>query len=108
MEAMDGRRRAVIECITPQVDGGRFAIKRVPGEIVSVEADVFCDGHDLPACALQYRHASQPADSWHEVSMSFLVNDRWRAEFSAAAAIDQLDRLHHVHGGPVVDQTPIP
>ncbi len=30
----------------PQVDGGRFAAKRVAGERVEVEADCFTDGHD--------------------------------------------------------------
>ena len=41
------RRRVVIEGIRPQVDGGRFPIKRVVGDEVLVEADVFADGHDV-------------------------------------------------------------
>ena len=42
----DGARRVVIESITPCVDGGRFAAKRIVGERLVVEADVFADGHD--------------------------------------------------------------
>src|SRR5437868_2393495 len=44
----NGRRRVVIENVTPQIiDGGRYPIKRVVGESVLVEADIFVDGHDL-------------------------------------------------------------
>ena len=41
------QRRIVIESVAPEVDGGRFPIKRTPGETVTVEADVFADGHDI-------------------------------------------------------------
>jgi alpha-1,4-glucan:maltose-1-phosphate maltosyltransferase-like protein len=44
-QAADGRRRVVIEQVSPEIDCGRFAIKRVIGETVVVEADVFADGH---------------------------------------------------------------
>ena len=50
----DGRRRAVIENVKPQVDGGLFAIKRCLGESVTVEADIFTDGHDAVRCRLLY------------------------------------------------------
>ena len=43
----DGRGRVVIERVSPQIDCGRFPVKRVVGETVVVEADVFADGHDL-------------------------------------------------------------
>ena len=59
----DGRMRAVIEHVTPQVDGGRFAIKRCVGERVVVEADCFADGHDVVACALLWRRDG--ADDWN-------------------------------------------
>ena len=49
----DGRARAVIEGIAPHVDGGRFAVKRVVGDRVEVEADCFADGHDVLACVLR-------------------------------------------------------
>ena len=47
-----GSARAVIEGIAPAVDGGRFAVKRVVGDEVFVEADCFADGHDTLACRL--------------------------------------------------------
>ena len=51
LDMNDGRKRAVIERITPSVDGGRFAAKRIAGDEVVIEADCFADGHErLPAC----------------------------------------------------------
>lgn len=77
-----GRRRAVIEEVHPEVDAGRFPIKRVQGESVVVEADIFTDGHDRLGCALLYRHCHD--DRWHEAELAPLVNDRWRGEFQVA------------------------
>src|SRR4029077_5732512 len=48
----DGRRRVVIESVTPEIDGGQFAAKRTIGESVTVEADVFSDGHEALSCVL--------------------------------------------------------
>jgi len=76
---VDGRKRVIIEGVTPEIDGGRFPIKRTVGESVVVEADVFTDGHDSLSCVLQYRKTGETA--WQEVPMRFLVNDRWRGEF---------------------------
>jgi starch synthase (maltosyl-transferring) len=74
------KTRVVIENIAPQVDCGRFPIKRTTGETVVVEADVFTDGHDAVTAVLKYRHHS--ATDWHSVPMQALVNDRWRAQFA--------------------------
>ncbi len=78
-EAEEGRKRAVIEAVEPQVDGGRFAIKRCVGETVTVEADVFCDGHDRVRALLRYRHQSERG--WREVVMRPSGNDRFRGVF---------------------------
>jgi starch synthase (maltosyl-transferring) len=77
-----GRRRVAIEDVRPRVDDGRFAAKRVIGESVVVEADVFTDGHDLVSCRLLYRWEHE-AD-WAFAPMEPLGNDRWRAEFPAS------------------------
>jgi starch synthase (maltosyl-transferring) len=79
---VDGRRRVVIENVVPEIDCGRFAIKRVVGETVVVEADVFADGHDSVACQILYwqNQAEQQA-----VPMKSLGNDRWRGEFSVSS-----------------------
>ena len=72
-------RRVVVEGIHPEVDGGRFPIKRVAGEDVLVSADVHADGHDVIAAALLYRRAG--AEQWEEAPMAPLGNDRWGARF---------------------------
>lgn len=79
----DGRCRAAIENIRPRVDDGRYPVKRVVGESVTVEADVFADGHDRLAALLLYRHETER--DWNEIFMAPLGNDRWRASFAAAA-----------------------
>lgn len=71
--------RLAIEKITPAVDDGRFMVKRVVGETVKVEADIFADGHDLLSAVLLWRAADESA--WNEVPMQLVVNDRWQAEF---------------------------
>ena len=73
------RSRVVIEGVLPEVDAGRFPIKRVIGEDVVVEADVFIDGHEALSCALLHRRKG--AARWNETLMEPLVNDRWRAKF---------------------------
>lgn len=75
----DGRARVVIEGVTPEVDSGRFAIKRVIGESVQVEASIFCDGHDVLSAILRHRPRGAPV--WRETAMQALGNDRWRAAF---------------------------
>jgi len=71
--------RVVIEGVQPEIDCGRFPIKRTIGEAVEVEADVFMDGHEALACALRFR--KKGASRWSEIPMEFMVNDRWRAAF---------------------------
>lgn len=75
----DGRARVVIEGVTPEVDSGRFAIKRVIGETVQVEAAIFCDGHEVLSAMLRHRRAG--ASDWQETSMQAQGNDRWGAAF---------------------------
>ncbi|MCX5784854.1 MAG: alpha-1,4-glucan--maltose-1-phosphate maltosyltransferase [Elusimicrobia bacterium] len=72
-------RRVVIENVRPEIDGGLFPIKRVTGDQVCVEADIFTDGHDELACFLLYRRENDSI--WTQVPMRPLGNDRWRAEF---------------------------
>ncbi len=71
--------RLVIENVTPAVDGGAFPVKRIAGEVVRVEADIFGDGHDPLMAALAWRAVDE--EQWRETRMTLLVNDRWSAEF---------------------------
>jgi starch synthase (maltosyl-transferring) len=78
----DGRRRVVIEGVWPEIDGGRFPIKRTVGEEVWVEADVFADGHGEVTAVLAYR--PEAWDTWTEVPMEPAGNDRFRGRFTVA------------------------
>lgn len=74
-----GRSRVAIENVTPQIDAGRYPIKRTVGERVTVEADIFADGHDLLSAVVKYR--AQKEAQWSESIMEPVANDRWRGEF---------------------------
>src|SRR5579872_5141293 len=78
----DGRKRVVIESVEPEIDAGRFAIKRIVDDSVQVEADLFADGHDHVAVRLLYRYSEIP--TWTMVPMQPLGNDRWRGAFPVA------------------------
>ncbi|MGF1624760.1 MAG: alpha-1,4-glucan--maltose-1-phosphate maltosyltransferase [Alphaproteobacteria bacterium] len=69
--------RIAIEDVSPVIDGGRFPAKAVVGRPFVLEADIFCDGHDVIGTASLVR----PVQSrrWTELPMQPLGNDRWRA-----------------------------
>lgn len=71
-----GRKRVVIENVKPEIDGGRFPIKRVIGEKVAVTADIFADGHDAVWANVLYKY--QNDNTWREIPMLFLENDGGR------------------------------
>jgi starch synthase (maltosyl-transferring) len=91
-QQVDGRKRVVIERVSPEIDCGRFPIKRVVGETVVVEADVFADGHDQIACQILYW---QDEKKLKTTPMKPLGNDRWRGEFSA----EELGRYYYTVEG---------
>ncbi len=76
----------MIERVSPQVDAGRFAVKRCVGDRLTVQADAFTDGHDRIRCRVRMR--SLPDGAWRETEMRALGNDRWQAD----CAIDALGR----------------
>ena len=67
---------AVIENLEPLVDGGRYPTKRIVGEDLVVEADIFKDGHDVVAAVLKWRVLGERR--WRETNMAYVDNDRWR------------------------------
>jgi starch synthase (maltosyl-transferring) len=73
-------RRVVIENVVPEIEEGAYPVKRVAGEKVEVEADVFADGHDVVSAVLGFRHTDDPEGE--EVRMKHLGNDRWRGSFT--------------------------
>jgi starch synthase (maltosyl-transferring) len=66
----------VIDNVQPLIDCGRSPIKRIVGEDLAVEADIFKDGHDVVAAVLKWRVVGKRA--WRETPMIFADNDRWR------------------------------
>ena len=54
-------------------------IKRIVGDTVDVEADVFADGHDVVACVLLWRRDGET--EWQQQPMTRAGNDRWSAAF---------------------------
>ncbi len=79
MKPTEGRRRVVIEEVQPEVNAGRYPIKRVIGDQVTVQAAIFSDGHDHVAARLLYRHSTEKG--WTTVPFSPLPNNLWTARF---------------------------
>jgi starch synthase (maltosyl-transferring) len=76
----EGRVRAVIDAVLPNVDGGRFPVKRIAGESVAIAAHCFADGHDRLRVMLHWRLLG--ASHEYSVDMQADPNDVWRAEFT--------------------------
>src|SRR3954469_13230192 len=87
--AVTRRQRVIVEGVQPEIDGGRFAIKRTPGESVVVTADIFADGHDLLAGVLKHRLVRKPDSgdhdaaepAWTDTPLAPLDNDSWTGSF---------------------------
>jgi starch synthase (maltosyl-transferring) len=66
--------RIAIEDVRPEIDGGRHPIKRILGDELEVQADVFCDGHDQLRALVRFALDGQ---EWRETPMVLFDNDRW-------------------------------
>ncbi len=77
---IDASRKIVIEDVYPELDCGRYAVKREVGDTVQVRADVFKEGHDAIAAAVRYRAEGEA--EWRESRMRFVDNDRWGGAFT--------------------------
>ena len=82
LDAVDAakRPRIAIEAVTPSVDGGRFPVKTIAGRAVTVEADIFADGHEVLRAEILWR--GPKGGEWKRAPMAELVNDRWRGAFT--------------------------
>jgi starch synthase (maltosyl-transferring) len=83
--------RLVIESLTPQLDGGRYPIKRLLGRTVDVAVNIFKDGHDLIAAHVLYRQAGTHEYRAAPLTYHFDV-DRWFGSFKP----DQLGRWEYL------------
>ena len=70
--------RIQIEEVYPELDGGRYPVKRIVGELFEVWADLFRDGHDKLRAVLKYRREDE---EWRETPFVFYDNDRWVGRF---------------------------
>jgi starch synthase (maltosyl-transferring) len=71
--------RIQIQEVTPQVDCGRFPVKRTVGERVEVTARIFRDGHETLGAAV--RHRGPGSTRWTEAPLEPLGNDVWAGSF---------------------------
>lgn len=75
----------VIEAVDPEIEGGRHPAKRLAGETVEVQADIFKEGHDVLRAVVRFRQLTPIAQQtdWDEAPMRHLGNDRWAGELPA-------------------------
>jgi starch synthase (maltosyl-transferring) len=71
--------RIQIQRVTPQVDCGRYAVKRTAGDRIDVTARIFRDGHELLGGAVRFKPAG--ATRWSEAPLEPLGNDEWAGTF---------------------------
>jgi starch synthase (maltosyl-transferring) len=72
------KARIAIEDVYPELDGGRYPVKRIAGDTFEVWVDLFRDGHDKLRAVVSYRHED---GAWRETPLIFYDNDRWVARF---------------------------
>jgi starch synthase (maltosyl-transferring) len=82
------KNRIAIEGVYPAIDGGRFPVKRVVGDVLEIWADIFADGHDKLQAHVKYKTRAQ--SRWQEAPMSFFENDRWVGNFPLTENTDYL------------------
>src|SRR5947208_3079962 len=71
--------RIQIQRVTPQIDCGRYPVKRIEGDRVEVTAIIFRDGHEALGAAIRYKPAG--ATRWQEAPLEALGNDEWAGSF---------------------------
>ena len=69
--------RIQIQEVSPQVDCGRYPIKRTVGDPVEVTARIFRDGHETLGAAVLHRAPGSSA--WEETPMEPDANEPWEA-----------------------------
>jgi starch synthase (maltosyl-transferring) len=96
--------RVRISDVTPQLDCGRYPVKRVVGEPVEVRATVVADGHAQVRAELRYRDVGtrrwiripmlELADEPDRFSATFRVEASGRWEYSVGAWVDAAATWH--------------
>jgi starch synthase (maltosyl-transferring) len=76
---MLAQNRVIIEHVSPELDGGKYPARRVVGQLMHIEADMYADGHDIMNAEVLYKHEKEK--NWRKTYFKPIVNDRWYAEF---------------------------
>src|SRR5262249_41953848 len=70
----------LIECVTPELDAGRYPVKRIVGDVVHVGADIIKEGHDLVAAHVLFQGPDD--DEWLSAPLVLdFDTDRWTGSF---------------------------
>jgi starch synthase (maltosyl-transferring) len=85
--ALRGLERITIECVAPELDSGRFPVKRIVGDVVWIGADIFKEGHDQLIARVLFEG---PGDAkWSSAPLSYHPDtDRWFAPIT----VDRIGR----------------
>ena len=75
--------RIQIQDVTPQVDRGRYPVKRTVGDRVDVRARIFRDGHETLGAAVRWK--PRGATRWAESPLQPVGNDWWEGSFAVDA-----------------------
>lgn len=84
--------RLYITEVRPQLDGGRYAVKRIVGEELRITADIVKEGHDVLLAEVRYQPLDTPPGGWNVVPMTYSYE---RDEWSAAMPLDRLGMLEY-------------
>ncbi|WP_256091684.1 alpha-1,4-glucan--maltose-1-phosphate maltosyltransferase [Candidatus Thiosymbion oneisti] len=83
------RNRVQISRVQPEIEGGRYPIKRIVDDVIEITADIVADGHNALAAVLRYKEETQ--SEWSETPLEHDINDRWQAQLR----VDRLGRWQY-------------
>src|SRR5262245_50422984 len=84
---LESTPRVLIENVSPAVDGGRYPVKRLVGDVLVVGADVIAEGHDVLAAGVCWRAPDDEA--WRHAPMKY---DPDTDRFTGTVPLDRLGR----------------
>ncbi len=103
----------MVEGVSPELDCGRYPVKREVGDELSVRADIFKEGHDLLSAVLLHR--KKGSGQWSETPMErvnagldlwgggFLLTENTRYEYTIEAWTDHFETWRSEVGKKVDD-----
>jgi len=71
--------RVAFEKVYPEIDCGRFPIKRIINTKVKLKAELFTDGHNLISAKILY--AFEKSKNWKETMLNYCQDDKYEGEF---------------------------